>query len=231
MPLIATAGEYQVSLMINSTAANHFVRVLVDGQTIGGGPVAVPVSNSAANVVVASVYLTAGQHGLIVEGQYASNQDYDDNSCGFTSVTLIPGSESYTAWEAQYFSATQQSATATSGPAAVPQGDGVPNLLKYVFNIDPARPMTAADRAALPAAGLASSNGTRYLTLTYRRYALLTGVTVTVQTSPDLVTWTTATNPTVLASGSDPATGDPIMEVGVPLTGSRGFIRLNVTQP
>ena len=74
VPLIPAAGEYQVSLMINSTATNHFVRVLVDGQTLGGGPIAVPVSNAAANVVVASVYLTAGQHGLIVEGQYASNQ-------------------------------------------------------------------------------------------------------------------------------------------------------------
>ncbi len=217
--------------MINSTAANHFVRVLVDGQTIGGGPIAVPVSNAAANVVVASVYLTAGQHGLIVEGQYASNQDYGDNSCGFTSVTLIPGSENYTAWAAQYFSAAQQSAPTVSGPAAAPQGDGVSNLLKYVFNIDPARPMTAADRAALPVVGTATSNGTRYLTLTYRRYALLTGTSVNVQTSPDLMTWTTVANPTVLSSGSDPVTGDPITQVGVPFTGSREFIRLSVTQP
>ncbi len=231
VPLISVAGEYQVSLMINSTAANHFVRVLVDGQTLGGGPILVPVSNSAANVVVASVSLTAGQHGLIVEGQYASNQDYGDNSCGFTSVTLIPGSENYAAWEAQYFSAAQQSAPAVSGPAAAPQGDGVSNLLKYVFNIDPARTMTAADRAALPTVGTASSNGTRYLTLTYRRYALLTGVSVNVQTSPDLVTWTTVANPTVLASGSDAHTGDPIMQVGVPLNGSREFIRLSVSQP
>ena len=152
VPLITTAGEYQVSLMINSTATNHFVRVLVDGQMVGGGPIAVPVSNSAANVVVASVYLTAGQHGLIVEGQYASNQDYGDNSCGFTSVTLIPGAENYTAWAAQYFNATQQSEPAVSGPTASPQGDGLSNLLKYVFNLDPRpahvrrRPRRAAHR-------------------------------------------------------------------------------------
>ena len=217
--------------MINSTAANHFVRVLVDGQTVGGGPVAVPVSNAAANVVVASVYLAAGQHGLIVEGQYTSNQDYGDNSCGFTSVTLIPGTESYAAWEAQYFSVGQQADPTVSGPVAAPQGDGVSNLLKYVCNIDPARLMTAADRAALPTVGTMSSNGTRYLTLTYRRYALLTGVSVNVQTSPDLVTWTTTANPAVLASGNDPVTGDPITQVGVPLNGSREFIRLSVTQP
>ena len=231
VPLIPTTGEYQVSLMINSTAANHFVRVLVDGQTIGGGPIAVPVSNAAANVLIASVYLTAGQHGLIVEGQYASNQDYEDNSCGFTSVTLTPGPENYTAWAGQYFSAAQQADPTISGPAADPQGDGVSNLLKYVFNIDPARPLTADDRAALPVAGTTSSAGTRYLTLTYRQYALLTGVSLSAQTSPDLVTWTTVANPTVLSSTSDPVTGDPVMQVGVPSTGSREFIRLSVTQP
>ena len=231
LPLISAAGEYQISLMINSSAANHFVRVLVDGQTIGGGAIAVPVPTTAAKVVVARVYLTAGQHGLIVEGQYTSNQDYGDNSCGFTSVTLVPGSENYIAWEAQYFSAAQQADASISGATAIPQGDGVPNLLKYVFNIDPARPVTAADRAALPTVGTANSNGTRYLTLTYRRYALLTGVSVNVQTSTDLVTWTTVASPTVLASGSDPATGDPITQVGAPFSGNREFIRLSVAQP
>ena len=158
-------------------------------------------------------------------------RDYGDNSCGFTSVTLTPGSESYTAWEAQYFSTTQQSAPTVSGPLAAPQGDGVSNLLKYAFNINPARPMTAADRAALPVGGTASDSGTHYMTLTYRRYALLTGVSVDVQTSQDLVTWTTVANPIVLSSGSDPVTGDPITQVGVPFTGSREFIRLGVAQP
>ena len=79
--------------------------------------------------------------------------------------------------------------------------------------------------------GTTSANGTRYLTLAYRQYALLTGVSVTLQTSPDLSTWTTVSNPTVLASGSDPVTGDPIMQVGVPFGGSRKFLRLSVAQP
>ena len=70
-----------------------------------------------------------------------------------------------------------------------------------------------------------------YLMLTYRQYALLTGTTVNVQTSSDLINWTTVTNPTVLAAGSDPATGDPTTQVGVPLAGEREFIRLQVTQP
>ncbi len=134
-------------------------------------------------------------------------------------------------WAAQYFGAAQQADPTISGPTATPQGDGVSNLLKYVLDIDPARSMTTADRTALPAVGTTTSNGTPYLTLTYRQNALLTGTTVRVHTSPDLVNWTTVTNPTVLATGSDPVTGDPTTQVGVPAAGEREFVRLLVTGP
>ena len=90
VPLVAVSGNYQVSLSINSSSPNHYVRVLVDGQPLGGGPISVPVSGSPASVVVGSAELMAGQHGLIVEGQYTSNNDYADNTCSFTSVTLTP---------------------------------------------------------------------------------------------------------------------------------------------
>ena len=33
-----------------------------------------------------------------------------------------------------------------------------------------------------------------------------------MQTSPDLQTWTTLTNPTIIQTGNDPNTGDPIMD-------------------
>ena len=37
VPLIASTGSYQISLNINTGSAGHFVRVLVDGQTLGSG--------------------------------------------------------------------------------------------------------------------------------------------------------------------------------------------------
>jgi hypothetical protein len=56
------------------------------------------------------------------------------------------------------------------------------------------------------------------------------GVTVNVLTSPDLQVWTTVTNPIFAQIGTD-SSNDPIMQVQVPITGTKQFIRLNVTQP
>ena len=232
VPLITQAGSYQVSLSINTGSAGHFVRVLIDGLTLESGAVSVPVSNSPVSVVVGTIHFTPGQHGLIVEGQYASNNDYNDNSCGFTSITLTPlASETYGQWTSQYFTATQQADATVSGPSAIPQHDAVSNLLKYFFDIDPSRPMTPSDRAALPTTGTLTAGGTPYLTLTYRRFALATGITSTVQTSADLKTWITPTNSTTTQTGTDATTGDAIMQVQVPFTGNKEFIRLQVTAP
>ena len=191
-----------------------------------------PVSNSPVNVFVGTVHLTPGQHGLIVEGQYTSNNDYTDNSCGFTSATLTPvTSETYAQWASQYFTPSQQANAAISGPEAFSQPDAVSNLLKYLFDIDPSRPMTSSDRTALPTAGTVTTGGMQYLTLTYRRFALATGLTSMVQTSADLTTWTTSANSITVQTGTDSVTGDPLMQVQVPFSGSREFIRLQVTAP
>ncbi len=155
------------------------------------------------------------------------------DATGYRQYTILAATGApvaYAAWQAQYFSAAQQADPTVSGATVTPQGDGVSNLLKYAFNINPAQPMSAGDRAALPTGAITTSNGTQYLSLAYRQYASLSGVTVSVQTSPDLVTWTTVDNPTVLASGTDPVTGDPTTQVGVPVSGSSEFIRLDVTQ-
>jgi hypothetical protein len=52
-----------------------------------------------------------------------------------------------------------------------------------------------------------------------------------VQTSSDLQTWTTMPNPTLVQTGVDPNTGDPIMQVQVPVGSANEFIRLSVTSP
>ena len=115
----------------------------------------------------------------------------------------------------------------------MPQNDGVPNLLKYLYNINPTGPMSATDRAALPTVGMTTTGGVDYLTLSFRQYALKTGITINVQTSSNLQTWTTVSPLDISQQlGTDSTTGDPIMEVGVKLTGAtKQFIRLNVTQP
>jgi hypothetical protein len=104
-------------------------------------------------------------------------------------------------------------------------------LLKYLCDINPTGAMSAADRVKLPTVGTTSIGGSPYLTLTYHQYTALIGVTVNVQTSPDLKTWTTLTNPAFVQTGTDSSTGDPILQIQVAETGTKEFIRLNVTQP
>ena len=131
----------------------------------------------------------------------------------------------------QTFSQWQAATGVASGPTATPRNDGTANLLKYFHHINPGGPMSAADRAALPVAGV-TPGSPKYLTLTYRQYALATGITLNVQTSTDLSSWQSVTPDTTQQTGSDPATNDPMMRVGVDVTGlPRKFIRLNVSLP
>jgi hypothetical protein len=134
------------------------------------------------------------------------------------------------------FSGWENTNHITNAPTATPENDGVPELLKYFYDINPTAPMSAADRAAMPVVGLntTSVTGKQYLTLTYRQYASQTGLTINVQTSTDLQTWTTV-NPADFSQqiGTDATTGDPIMERGVlmPANNTTQFIRLNVSMP
>jgi hypothetical protein len=143
----------------------------------------------------------------------------------------------FTAWQSANFTSPQLADTSISGPAATPENDGIPNLLKYLYDINPTVPMAASDIAALSAGGTTTIAGTTYLTLNYRQFAGQTGINLNVQVSPDLHTWTTLTptstpiSDTVQQTGTDSITNDPIMQVQVPFAGPKQFIRLNVVQP
>jgi len=152
-----------------------------------------------------------------------STAGYYLDSLGFSHGFLATVTVTFAQWGASFPIAT--------GGAATPENDGIPNLLKYLYDINPTRAMTAADRTALPVFNTIVTGGTKYLTLTYRHYMFETGINLNVQTSSDLKTWTTVANPTQNQIGTDPTTGDSIMQVQVAVTSAREFIRLNVTSP
>jgi hypothetical protein len=133
------------------------------------------------------------------------------------------------------FSDWQNSYNVTGAAADVPLNDGVPNLLKYFYDINPTAPLTTTDRAALPQFAMTTaSGGAPELTLTYRQLSTKTGLSVHVQTSSDLKTWTTDTTPADQPQPTgtlDPNTGDPIMRVTVPASGPVAFLRLSITSP
>lgn len=119
-----------------------------------------------------------------------------------------------------------------SGPAATPLQDGTANVLKYLCNIDPALALSDSDRAALPRSGVETRLSVNYLTLTYRRNRAATDLTVQVQTSVDLQSWSTVTPDFIEELTTDASTGDPIRKVGVSTGGATNkFIRLNLITP
>jgi Putative Ig domain len=90
VPLVSTARNYQITINLNSNMSGQKVAVFVDGKQIGTA-----VTSPASSVVMGTVSLSAGQHGLVVEGQYTSNNSYNlgggYNSLGsFSSVVLTP---------------------------------------------------------------------------------------------------------------------------------------------
>ena len=117
-----------------------------------------------------------------------------------------------------------------SAPDVALQSDGLPNLFKYVFDINPTTTMTASDRMALPVVGAAMIEGGETITLTFRENPSET-LAINVETSTDLQTWSPAANVTMPQTGTDSATGDPIMQVRVPATRATQFVRLSVTPP
>jgi hypothetical protein len=145
------------------------------------------------------------------------------------SITVYPAA--YRTWSSKYFNASQLADPTICGLAATPQNDGLSNLLKYLFDINPAQPMAATDRAALPIPGTQSIGGVPYLTLTYRKNSALSAVIVQVQSCTNLHNWITLLNPTVVQVGTDSTTGDPIMQVQVPASGTTGFLQLEVISP
>jgi hypothetical protein len=164
-------------------------------------------------------------------GAPSSADDGGAYSVSISSPQNVTSSETINLTQtfAQWAMVKSTSAVAT----ATPMNDGVPNLMKYLAHIDPTVPLSPSDRAALPTVGIDATTGIAYLALTYRQSAGATGVTMTLQTSTDLNTWQTVNTPDIdRQMGSDPTTGDPIMEMGVKASGSGAqFIRLNVTSP
>jgi hypothetical protein len=183
--------------------------------TIGGSPYQIVPSNATGGTFDPSNYSI-----IYVDGELA---------------IYAAATETTSDWVNLYFNSTQLADPNVSGLTAAPQGDHVANVLKYLCDIDPSQPMTSSDQQALPTVDIDSTTtpNTTYLALKYRESPVQGGAGVTLQMSSDLKTWTNATPTIDQPVGTDTATGDPIMEIGVTMSSQtrRQFIRLNVSAP
>ena len=109
--------------------------------------------------------------------------------------------------------------------AAVPAGDGVPNLIKYALGLDP---LTPALPSALLAGSISHTNGQMYATLTVNRAAKLPDVSYVVEISGDLRNWTSG--PVVMTTVTDTPT-QLVVQDNTPLGVAPRFMRLRVASP
>jgi hypothetical protein len=108
---------------------------------------------------------------------------------------------SYELWRSRYFSPTEQTNAAISGEGARPDGDNIPNLLKYYLGL-PGRAPAPASR--LPAGARLTVAGEEFLALTYSRDSLAEDTACVGQTSPDLVHWSADSTLTQFGSIAGP---------------------------
>jgi hypothetical protein len=136
----------------------------------------------------------------------------------------------YQLWQQANFSPTELANPAISGDTADPDGDGIPNLTEYAFNMNP----KTADVSGLPVMGTSNVGGSDYLTISYKQVLFNTDITCTVQVSSNLTTWSSGTGFTVLVSDVDNGDGTETITVRdtTPISSATNrFIRVHVSRP
>jgi fibronectin type 3 domain-containing protein len=139
-------------------------------------------------------------------------------SANSAQVSATP-TQTLTQWTSTAFPG--QSDPAIIGPTANPSGDGIPNLLKYFFGLDPA--LTATNPPVT-----SSDDNSSDVVLTFRLSKNLTGVTYQIQQSTNLSSWSdTGLQGTVV---SDQGTYY-LMQAVVPMGANPSlYLRVSVTQ-
>ncbi len=134
------------------------------------------------------------------------------------SARLLNG---YAAWSAQAFPG--ETDPAVIGATADPDGDGMPNLLEYLFGSAPLSTEAASVGPTI------APDGSGNLRFEFRRAKNISALSLSVETSPDLAQWAdTALVPGIVADEED----HQILRVVVPLGEAPSlFVRLRVALP
>jgi len=208
--LTATAGNGNVTL--NWTAVSGATSYTVQRSTTSGAGYSV-VNGSVATNTYTDLGLTNGTTYYYVVAA-GNSGGLSPNSA---EVTATPA-QTLAQWAGTAFPGVTD--PAIIGPTANPSGDGIPNLLKYFYGLDP-----AATASSPPLTSVPDNSGN--LILTFRLSKNLSGVTYQIQSSPDLMNWTyTGIQGTIL---SDQSTYY-LMQASVPLgLNPRLYLKLSVT--
>jgi len=146
----------------------------------------------------------------------------------------------YQSWAATKFSLQEMADPASSGPDANPAADGISNLLKYAFHLDPHTTYAGDARTLTPDTGIhglpsITQTGDGILRVEFIQRVGTSGLSYTVQFGSDLTTdgpggWSAATgNPTVTPTSNPNWNRVVVEDIPPPGTTTR-FARVVVTE-
>ncbi len=197
-----------------------------DEFTVTPNPVA-PVSgpNGTTTFTVTFAPAAAGSRGAVI---HLANNDSDENP--FDIILSGTGITAFEGWTTAAGVPADQ-----AGPQQTPQGDGVPNLLKFAFNMDPTKPdvrvlsVGAEGTAGLP--GGAKVGGGLRLEFLRRKAGTHPGITYTPQFGSGLNAWIdfTGTESVSPLNPENPTWERVVVDDPAPGQGQR-FGRLKVVQ-
>ena len=214
----ANKGTSLWSSNTHGTASNYFTIMQTDGNLVTyagpAGSSSNPVWNSATYFGGANAFLeiTDSQSLLLYSAA-------DQLLWGEPTQTLTP----WQGWRLRNFAGSQLVDNSVSGILAQPAGDGCTNLVKYATGLSPL--VSAPASAYMELSGDASGGP---LAFTYRHDTAATDVSLQVEQSTDLLTWTPASGtPAVVAVAGTVQT----LRLTIPVSSPRTFLRLIVDAP
>ncbi len=160
--------------------------------------------------------------------------DVSQTNRAFFRLNIAPVLTPYQQWQQSKFGANAID-PAVAGDSANPAHDGIVNLLKFAFNLNP----LASTSGGVPGSKVEFDSVTqrKYLTLTYAHRTGNSGLSYTVEVSDDQLTWD-GSGSQVETVGSPTPTGDGVTEwvktrLKAPVDSvaqGRKFIRVKVTR-
>jgi len=201
-----TAGNTTISghLAVNVNDTAH-TELMSDGTLdLTGGTVDLSVGGDG---FTQSYYVIAAASSITGSLPSVSTTGYTLTNTGTELRLSQTPTNSFTAWVAGYPTLTDTT------PTGNPSHDGISNLVKYALGLDPTK-------SAQPAGSVSSG------TLTFNKGTMAQGdsnLAYSIEESPDLVTWTTQSGPSV-------SNGPTAITYTFPTGQAKVFARLKVIQ-
>jgi hypothetical protein len=190
----STAFSIGAEFMVESGVGYDERSGVFAGSTLGGlGWTLAPTGIGTNFELAVSRQARYADNSLVFTNPAVSLVLQDDRGSVMTAAGILYSfawGGPYEDWRAAYFTAAQLTNPAVSGDDADASGDGIPNLVKYAFDLNPLE----VNHPTLPAGFLETSTGTNFFDYQFVELNAPSGITYTPQVSTNLVAWDSTPN-------------------------------------